>query len=108
MTTSFDSFAEFYAAYPAVAIIGACLALAQVALLIVGVVTWWRDRSRAVAPLPRPAWLAVIVIVSIFGPVSYLVARRRRVLTDADDTAAGAASTRPSADETWDALYGRR
>ncbi|MHA6525479.1 PLD nuclease N-terminal domain-containing protein [Tessaracoccus sp. G1721] len=84
----------------------------ELALLIVGVVSWARTPD---AQMPRPnkwVWLVLILFVQIIGPVAFLLARRseaRYAVAPEPEALPGArhAATR-TADDTANLLYGPR
>lgn len=77
-----------------------CLIVVELGLLIAAVVTLIKtDVARLT--LPRIAWVLIIALVSIFGPIAFFIAGRKRS-GDAVDVA-GASHT--SAKSAIDSLY---
>lgn len=83
------------------------LLVAQIVLLVVGVLAWNRTpEDRMPAPGKWP-WLAVVCLISLVGPVAFLVARRStRPPRPAEASGPTPAAGRPSPDRTVDLLYG--
>ncbi len=87
------------------------LVVVELALLIIGVVAWTRTPDDRM-PLPNKwLWLAVIVLVQIFGPIAFLILRRQRASYAAASATASPAPSgqvRRSAADAADLLYGQR
>lgn len=88
------------------------LVVVELTLLVIGVIAWTRTPDDRMPPPNRWAWLALVALVQIFGPVAFLLARRsheRRFGTaPGGEAQTGGEAIRRSAGSTADLLYGRR
>lgn len=101
------------------------LVVAELTLLVIGLVAWAGTPDDRMPPPGRWVWLAIVGLLQLFGPIAFLLARRsharrfappspRRAgaMPSAADAAAAAGAParpiQPSAEATADLLYGRR
>jgi 4-amino-4-deoxy-L-arabinose transferase-like glycosyltransferase len=89
---------------PTAVLVGlAALVVVELALDVVALVDLYRRPSERVVGENKWLWVAIIVLVSLFGAIIYLAAGRKPALAD---DAAVAAPVRPS--DIVDSLYGPR
>lgn len=89
------------------------LVVAELTLLVIGLVAWAGTPDDRMPPPGRWVWLAIVGLLQLFGPIAFLLARRshaRRFAPPSPRSVAGAPARpiQPSAEATADLLYGRR
>ncbi len=97
---------------PTAALVGLGIILViEIALLIVGVIAWAGTPEDRMPPPSKWLWLAIIVLLQILGPIAFLVLRRQHSrymgVETGPSSAAAPATTRRTASEAADLLYGR-
>lgn len=68
---------DFSSLAPGLQIIIIAVAVVELALLVLAVVVILRTPQERLT-LPRAAWLAISVLIGIFGPIAFLIAGRRK------------------------------
>lgn len=84
--------------------------VAELALLVVGLIAWARTTDDRMPPPSKWLWLVLILVLQIIGPVIFLVLRRSTAHPAAasEPSAAAPRARRATADDTADLLYGPR
>lgn len=85
------------------------LIVVELTLLVIGVVAWSGTPDDHMPPPNRWLWLAIVVLLQIFGPIAFLISRRSQAkYAMTDDATPAPPAPRPSSDATVDLLYGPR
>lgn len=65
------------------------LTLIQLALLVVGVMTWAKTPEQRLTLQPRWVWLLIILLFGVIGPIAFLIAGRKPALEVETNTGSG-------------------